>query len=169
MIPSQSKIRLPTGAGKQDILIEPREPLSDEALLAILRQCGLKVTHQRLAILKVLNTGSRVHLTARDILDEVKKHFPQIGFATIYRFLKQLTEKNAVSEISMGSASCRYELKTNKFHYHIACEHCGKIVEFQNKTIERILKRIVKENGFTMKHQLVEIYVSCNSRKCASL
>jgi len=65
------KIYLPIG-NKKDILIEPRETLSDEALLAILRQCGLKVTNQRLSILKVLNTGSRVHMTAQDILDEVK-------------------------------------------------------------------------------------------------
>ena len=165
MIPEQTY--LPVG-NKKDILIEPRETLSDEALLSILRQCGLKVTNQRLSILKVLNTGSRVHMTAQDILDEVKKHYPQIGFATIYRFLRRLTEKGMVSEISMGNASSRYELQSKKLHYHIACVHCGKIIEFRNKTIEKILKRIVKENGFTMKHQLLELYVSCNSEKCPS-
>lgn len=168
MIPAHQKTYLPIG-NKKDILIEPRETLSDEALLTILRQCGLKVTNQRLSILKVLNTGPRVHMTAQDILDEVKKHFPQIGFATIYRFLKRLTEKSVISEISMGNASSRYELKSKKLHYHIACVHCGKIIEFKNKTIEKILKRIVKENGFTMKHQLLEIYVSCNSGKCSAV
>ena len=159
---------LPIGSNK-DILIEPREVLSEEALPGILRQCGLKVTDQRVSILKVLNSGSRVHMTAQDILDEVKKFAPRIGFATVYRFLRKLTAMNVVSEISMGNASSRYELKSRTLHYHIACVHCGKIIEFRNKTIDRIFKKIVRESGFTMKHSLLELYVSCNSEKCSRL
>ena len=161
----QKKDYLPIGNSK-DILIEPREVLDEEDLLTILRQCGLKVTLQRLAILKVLNAGARAHMTAQDILDEVRKEFQSIGFATIYRFLKQLTKFSIISEISMGNASSRYELKSKNPHYHIACAHCDKIIEFKNKTIEKILKNIVKEHGFTMKHQLLEIYVNCGSKKC---
>lgn len=156
---------LPFGS-KQDILIEPREKLNEEDFKDILKKCGLKITNPRLAILKVLNSGPRYHKTAQDILEAVKKSYPPVGFATVYRFLKKLTQMEMVSEISMGSGSSCYELKSNKFHYHIACVKCRKIVEFRNKTIENTLKKIVSEKKYKMENQILEIYVICDSKQC---
>lgn len=152
--------------GSQDVLIEPRKSLSEEHFKDILKKCGLKITTQRMSILQALNTGPRYHKTAQDILDEVKKTYPSIGFATVYRFLGKLTEAQMISEISMGAGSSCYELKSNQFHYHIACVKCSKIVEFKNKTIESTLKKIVSEKKFTMQNQVVEIYVICDSASC---
>ena len=156
---------LPFGRG-QDVLIEPREPHGEETLRGILRKCGLKLTSQRLSILKALNAGPRVHMTAQDIMDEARKICPAIGFATVYRLLKRLTSAGIVSEITMGSGPARYEFKSKQFHYHISCVHCEKIVEFKNKTIESILKRIVEEKGYRLEHQLLELYVVCDSSNC---
>ena len=161
----ESTKSLPFGKN-QDVLIEPRKVLSQKSLESVLRQCGLKVTHQRLAILKALNSGPRVHLTAQDILDEVRKIRAKIGFATIYRFLKHLTAFGMITEISMGHSSSKYELKSKEFHYHITCIHCGKIIEFKNKTIENTIQKLLKEKGYTLEHQSLELYVKCNSSGC---
>ena len=156
---------LPFGR-EQDVLIEPRKRLSEEALRDILKKCGLKITAQRMAILKVLNSGPRYHKTAQDILDEVNKTNSSMGLTTVYRFLRKLTKSRMISEISMGAGSSCYELKSNQFHYHIACVKCGKIIEFKNRTIERTLKRIITEKNYKMQNQILEIYVSCDSEKC---
>ena len=156
---------LPFGS-QRDILLEPRKNLSEEGLKDILKKCGLKITAQRTAILKALNSGPRYHKTAQDILDEVKKTNSALGFATVYRFLRKLTKLQMISEISMGSGSSCYELKSNQFHYHIACVKCGKIIEFKNQTIENTLKKIVSEKNYKMKNQILEIYVICDSEKC---
>lgn len=156
---------LPFG-NNQDILLEPRKILSEEELKDILKKCGLKITAQRMAVLRTLNSGPRYHKTAQDILDEVKKANSAIGFATIYRFLKKLTNAKMISEISMGAGSSCYELKSNKFHYHISCVKCSKIVEFKNRTIENTLKKIVLEKNYKMKNQILEIYVVCDSPDC---
>ncbi len=156
---------LPFGS-RQDILLEPRKNLSKEGLSDILRKCGLKITAQRMAILKALNAGPRYHKTAQDLLDEAKKTHPSIGFATVYRFLKKLTQANMISEISMGAGSSCYELKPNLFHYHIACVKCGKIIEFKNRVIENALKKIVLERNYTIQNQILEVYVICDSKKC---
>lgn len=156
---------LPFGS-RQDILLEPRESLSEAGLKDILKKCGLKITAQRMAILKALNSGPRYHKTAQDILDEAKRINSSIGFATVYRFLKTLTEAQMISEISMGAGSSCYELKSNQFHYHIACVKCGKIVEFKNRTIESTLKKIVSERNFEIRNQILEIYVICDSKQC---
>lgn len=157
---------LPFGKN-QDVLIEPRKILSQKSLENILRQCRLKVTKQRLAILQVLNTGPRVHLTAQDILNEVRKNNLRIGFATVYRFLKHLVRSGNVTEISMGHSSSKYELKSKEFHYHITCIHCGKIIEFKNKTIENSINKLLKSRNYTLEHQSLELYVKCNSSSCS--
>ena len=158
---------LPHG-NNQDILLEPRKTLGEEALKHILQKCGLKITTQRMAVLKALNSGPRYHKTAQDILDEVRTTNPSIGigFATIYRFLKTLTKANLISKISMGSGSSCYELKSNKLHYHIACVKCDKIIEFKNQNIEAILKKLIAEKNYTLQNQIVEIYVICASKEC---
>lgn len=147
---------------QQDVLIEPRTFFDEKELKDILKKAGLKITAQRIAILKVLNSGPRYHKTAKDILNEVKKTDPSVGFATVYRLLKKLTQAQMILEVSMGAGSSCYELKANQSHYHIACVNCGKIIEFKNKLIEDTLKKIVLEKGYRLKNQLVEIYVECD-------
>jgi len=153
---------LPSGV-QQDVLIEPRTSFDEKELKEILKKCGLKITGQRIAILKTLNSGPRYHKTAKDILTEVKKIYPSVGFATVYRLLKKLTKAQMILEISMGAGSSCYELKSNQSHYHIACVTCGKIVEFKNKLIEDTLKKIVLGKNYQLKNQVVEIYVKCDS------
>ena len=153
--------KLPLGK-QQDVLIEPRKALTEDSLKDILKKCGLKITEQRMAILKALNSGPRYHKTAQDILDSAKKTSPSLGFATVYRFLKKLTQAQLISEISMGASSSCYELKSNQSHYHIACMSCGKIVEFRNKLVENTLQKIVSEKNYKMQNQMVEIYVTCD-------
>lgn len=153
--------KLPFGL-QQDVLIEPRAFFDEKELKNILKKSGLKITGQRIAILKTLNSGPRYHKTAKDILNEVKKIYPSVGFATVYRLLKKLTQAEMILEISMGAGSSCYELKTNQSHYHIACVHCGKIIEFKNKLIEDALKKIILEKGYQIKNQMVEIYVNCD-------
>lgn len=153
----------------QDVLIEPRKSLSEQALKDILKKCGLKITTQRLTILRVLNTGPGYHKTANDIFEEVKKNHSNLGFATVYRLLKKLTQSGLVTEISMGAGSSCYELKSKHSHYHVACVKCGKIIEFKNKNIEQAFNKLVTENNFILKNQVVELYVVCDSRMCKSL
>ena len=51
----------------------------------LLKERGLKTTSQRMAILKVLLDQPDSHLTAEEIYDLVKKDWPDIGLATVYR------------------------------------------------------------------------------------
>ena len=162
---SMKPSELPFGK-QQDILLEPRESLSEDRLKDILKKSGVKITSQRMAILRALNSGPRYHKTAQDILMEAKKTQPSVGFATVYRLLKTLTKAQMISEISMGAGSSCYELKSNQVHYHIACVKCGKIVEFKNKTIENTLKTIVLEKNYKIQNQVLEIYVTCDAKKC---
>lgn len=139
--------------------------LTDAEIKKIIREMHLKVTHQRQAILEVLAVG-RHHFTAQEIFDLVNKRFPEIGFATVYRFLKKLTEYKFVSEVRMGGLPARYELAPSHHHDHMSCIECGKIVEFENYAIENLQEKVAMELGFELTGHVLELYGRCpNCRK----
>ena len=56
-----------------------------EMFRELLKENGLKVTTQRLAILEVLQSRPDTHLTAEEIYECVREKYPEIGLATVYR------------------------------------------------------------------------------------
>ncbi len=156
---------LPTGHAK-DELIQPRAKLTEDNLKSMLRSMNLKVTHQRISILKALNKGPKSHVTAKDVFEKVRQEYPNIGFATVYRFLKQTSRFGITSELRLGHAPTRYELKIREHHHHIVCIKCGKIVEFQNNTIEKQIKKISTDHNFTIEHHIFELYGRCSRSSC---
>lgn len=136
--------------------------LTDVEIKKMIREMHLKVTHQRQAILEVLAVG-RHHFTAQEIFDVVNKKFPEIGFATVYRFLKKLTEFHFVSEVRIGGLPARYELAPSNHHDHMSCIECGKIVEFENYAIENLQEKVAMELGFELTGHVLELYGRCPS------
>lgn len=126
----------------------------------IIRDLGLKVTSQRLEILEVVRNGPS-HFTAQEIYEAVSAKNPAIGFATVYRFLRTLSEQNFVTEVRMGGMPARYEWAAEQHHDHLTCVTCGKIVEFENVEIERLQERVAREFGFTLTDHVLELYGVC--------
>jgi len=143
----------------EDIIIH-RDEFSEVELKKIIRALNLKVTTQRLAILKALHEGRR-HVTAQELFEKLNGDHPEIGFATVYRFLRTLTEGNFVSEVRMGGLPARYELNSKSHHDHLTCVRCGKICEFENKTIETLQEKVARQFGFQLTHHVLELYGVC--------
>lgn len=156
---------LPRGYTK-DELIQPRTRLPESSLKSMLRSMNLKVTSQRLSILKALSTGPKTHVTAKDVFEKIRTQHPNIGFATVYRFLKDTSRYGITSELRIGHTPSRYELKIREHHHHIVCTNCGKIVEFQNEIIEKQIKKISKDHCFSLEHHIFELYGRCNRSAC---
>ena len=142
-------------------LIKREEAWDKKSFKQMIRQMGLKVTHQRLAILNSLSSG-RAHVTAQEVFEAVHNDFPDIGFATVYRFLRKLKDAHFVTEVRMGGMPARYELTPKRHHDHLTCTHCGKIVEFENRTIESIQETVARDNGFTLVGHVLELYGICS-------
>lgn len=141
-----------------------REKLDSKSYKRIVREMGLKVTKQRLAILEGLNTG-QAHVTAQEVYEVVNEKHPEIGFATVYRFLRKLTEESFVTEVRMGGLPARYELTPKKHHDHLTCIQCGKIVEFENQQIEKLQVEIAQTHGFKLTDHVLELYGVCSHCK----
>lgn len=145
----------------EDLVIH--ENLSpEEDLKKIIRKLGLKVTTQRILILQMLYNGNR-HATAQELYERLIKINSEIGFATVYRFLKSLTEGQFITETRIGGLPARYEISSKNHHDHITCEKCGKICEFENKAIESLQVKVAEQFGFQLTHHVLELYGICLS------
>lgn len=149
---------LPRSHGEEKII--QREKLDEKSFKQMIRAMNLKVTDQRLAILESLHEG-RAHVTAQEVYEIVSAKHSDIGFATVYRFLRTLTEHSFVTEVRMGGLPARYELTPKSHHDHLTCVACGKICEFENHHIEELQEKVAKQFGFALTSHVLELYGVC--------
>jgi Fur family ferric uptake transcriptional regulator len=147
-------------SSKEDALLK-REGTQPTSLKRIIREMGLKVTGQRLAILKALSSGE-AHVTAQEVFEGVAKEHPDMGFATVYRFLRRLTQFGYVTEVRMGGLPARYELTPKRHHDHMTCTGCSRIVEFENSQIEHLQEAVAKSHGFKLTGHVLELFGICS-------
>ncbi len=137
-----------------------KDSQSEETLKEVIRDMNLKVTQQRLLILKTMSLGHR-HITAQELFEKIAKIDGTLGFATVYRFLRSLVDAKVVTEVRMGGLPARYELAPKHHHDHLTCVKCEKICEFENKAIENLQIRVAEKFGFTLTHHVLELYGVC--------
>lgn len=125
-----------------------------------LRLQGLKSTAQRDDIAKVFFAANR-HISVEELYNEVKRINPRIGYATVYRTMKLLTECGLVLERHFRDGEARYESAEGHHHDHLICESCGKIVEFEEVRIETLQAEVAQRLGFEFTGHKMELYGRC--------
>ncbi len=141
--------------------METIQATNDQQIKKIIRQIGIKVTDQRMAILQEILGGSD-HVTAQEVFENVRTKAPEIGFATVYRFLRTLTDHKILSEVRIQGLPARYEWANKNHHDHITCTKCNKISEFENAQIEDLQASIASSLGYKLTDHILELYGVCN-------
>ena len=95
-----------------------------DLMLADLKRAGLKVTPQRIAIVREL-ADDLTHPTAQALFDRLRPAFPTMSFATVYNTLDTLTRCGLSSALNLGGA-VRFDPNTQP-HHHAVCDACGAI------------------------------------------
>jgi len=99
-----------------------------EAAERICRGLGLKLTHQRLEILRELAIA-KDHPSAEDVYKRVKSRIPPISFDTVYRTLALFERSGVIARVTFLDDRIRYDPDTSK-HHHMVCTQCKKIQDF---------------------------------------
>lgn len=121
----------------------------------------LKSTRQRDLIAEVF-FGEHGHLTIDELLARVRERNPKIGYATVYRTMKLLTECGLAALRQFGDGQRVYELAADTAHHdHLICVECGKVLEFENEEIERLQDKVARSFGFTLVRHKLELYGLC--------
>ncbi|HEY4706192.1 MAG TPA: transcriptional repressor [Thermodesulfobacteriota bacterium] len=122
---------------------------------------GLKSTAQRDFIADTF-FKTNTHISLDELLSKVRKKTPNIGYATVYRTMKLLSECGLAIARQFGDGQTRYEnLPEDGHHDHIICIKCSKIAEFQNPKIEQLQVDAAKKLGFTVVNHKLELYGYC--------
>lgn len=130
-------------------------------LKAYLEKTGLKSTAQRDYIAETF-FKTNTHISLDELLKKVKRKNSRIGYATVYRTMKLLTECGLALARQFGDGQTRYEnLPADGHHDHIICIKCSKIAEFQNQKIEQLQIEAAKKLGFTVVNHKLELYGYC--------
>jgi Fur family transcriptional regulator, ferric uptake regulator len=122
---------------------------------------GLRSTEQRRLIIDTFfDVGE--HITIDSLLKQVRSVDSRVGYATVYRTMKLLTESGVVQEHKFGDGFTRYELSDEEHHHdHLICLECGKITEFEEPLIEELQDRVAKRYGFAVRQHKHELYGTC--------
>lgn len=125
-----------------------------------LREAGQRPTPQRLMILSILR-HTRGHLTANDILERVRKHYPFVDISTVYRTMGTLKDIGLISETDMGSGEYSYEWTLPESHHHLVCRECGSEVSLEHDYLKHIGERIEADYGFQAELDHFAIFGTC--------
>ena len=112
----------------------------------ILKEHKLKVTKQRIGILSI--TQEKGHINIEDLYTKIKKLFPSISLATLYKNIHLMLKNNLLTEVSIKNSKTLYEI-TKAEHAHMHCEICNKVydVDFDFSKIDD-----PSDNDFTLKN-----------------
>lgn len=139
-----------------------KQVVRQEALRQKLHAEGVQLTQQRAAVFDYLG-GVDHHPTAEEIFLAVKPQLPRISLATVYKNLEALVKCGAISKLSYGDASARYDIRTDH-HYHTRCLGCGKIWDLDARQGADLFAKIKPQAGFEVKDYRLELLGHC--RKC---
>jgi len=128
-----------------------------------LKSVGLKHTAQRDAILRVF-LEARGHLSTDELFRLVKRRDERVGFTTVYRTLKLLSECGLASEVAFQDGVARYEHQYNRrSHHHMVCTQCGASVEFFSPEIGDLEKEIGRRHDYETTRHSFQIYGVCGA------
>jgi Fur family ferric uptake transcriptional regulator len=132
-----------------------------ELLQAHMDKRGLRSTDQRKLIVETFFAAPN-HISIEELLAEVRQQDPKVGYATVYRTLKLLTECGVAFERKFGDGLTRYELADEASHHdHLICTTCGTILEFEEPKIEELQEKIARRHGFALTSHKHEMYGTC--------
>ncbi|SHF18251.1 Fur family transcriptional regulator, peroxide stress response regulator [Seinonella peptonophila] len=120
---------------------------------------GVRMTPQRHAILNFLLT-TLSHPTADDIYKALADTFPNMSVATVYNNLRVFKEAGLVRELTYGDASSRFDANMSD-HYHVICNHCGKITDFDYPHLFEAESKAADMTGYRVGGHRMEIYGTC--------
>ena len=118
---------------------------------------GIKLTHQRKVIAKVLSKSDD-HPDANLVFKRSSKIDSNISMATVYRTMKLFEDTNIVAVRDFGDGRSRYEIYSNEHHDHLIDTDSGEVIEFVNDEIEELQHKVAKKLGYVLTGHRLELY-----------
>ena len=110
---------------------------------------GHPVTAQRALLLNLIQDANG-HIDARELYRRAIGTDESVSLATVYRSLRLFKKLGLVEGRRLGQVRCYYEIKQSAEHQHLVCRGCGKVIDFENPLIRRLVEGVQRELGFNV-------------------
>ena len=134
-----------------------------EIIIRKLRDSGHRMTPQRLAIVKIL-AKSEDHPTVENIHDRIRKDFPTMSLATVYKNIELIKSLGEVLELGFPDGSNRYDGNKPNPHPHVICIKCKKIFDPDLDSLDEMQKEVALETHFKILYHRLDFFGICS--KC---
>jgi Fur family transcriptional regulator, stress-responsive regulator len=94
---------------------------------ALLRERGIQVTAQRLAVLRAV--AGHPHITADAVAEIVRNEIGAISLQSVYDALGLLVSERLIRRIQPSGSPARFEDRVGDNHHHLICRACGRVVD----------------------------------------
>lgn len=125
----------------------------------VLRDHGVQVTAQRLAVLRAVTT--RPHSTADDIEEMARAEIGAISRQAVYDALGTLTDKGLIRRIQPARSPARYEDRVDDNHHHLVCRVCGVTVDVDCAVGSTPCLQPATDHGFAVDEAEVVFWGTC--------
>jgi len=133
-----------------------------QVIIKKLRDSGHRITPQRMAIVKIVAT-SEDHPSVENIYDRIKKDYPTVSLATVYKNILLLKSIGEVAELTFPDGSNRYDGRKTTPHLHVICVRCKKIVDADMDNLDEIAKKIEVDTDYKIIDQRFEFFGICRN------
>ena len=122
----------------------------DEAVRQVFRRAGLRVTRQRLTLLRLLREAGGF-LSAEQLYTLAQRDGERLSLATVYRALalfKQLglAEGRVVGEQDREEFRYRFQRE----QYTLTCKRCGAVVAVESEIVDEFRRELHARMGVTV-------------------
>ena len=124
---------------------------------------GVKLTEQRKIIAKIISEskseyGESDHPDVDELYNRVSKVDPKISIATVYRTVKLFEEVGILTKHDFKGGKARYEEIRESHHDHLIDVKTGHIIEFSDKEIHELQRKVAEKYGYELVDHKLELY-----------
>lgn len=127
-----------------------------------MKEGGLKLTPQRLAILDVLAEKNLLHPSARTIYDGAKRKIKGLSLSTVYFTLNELSKHGIIKTLEFDKMENRYEANLMD-HVNLVCKECHAIMDYMIPVVIDS-REVTQKTRFWVTDTRLEYYGYC--QKC---
>ena len=137
---------------------------TENELIGIIKEAGLKITEHRLAVLTRISKV-KSPITVHKLIEDLKKKY-DIDQATVYRNLTLLEEYHIITRSDYNHGHAHYEMASGEVVHKIICSNCETMEKINASYFEEALKKLTKKSkkfNSSSTSPSVDIYGLCKS------
>ncbi|RPI53130.1 MAG: transcriptional repressor [Acidobacteria bacterium] len=125
----------------------------------LLRQRGIQVTAQRLAVLQAVS--GQPHITADAVAEAVRAEIGAISLQSVYDALGVLVSEGLIRRIQPAGSPARFEDRVGDNHHHLICRICGRLVDVDCAVGSAPCLTAVDDSGYEIDEAEVAYWGRC--------